>query len=310
MEAGFTERHRNKPFHPWVTGRFLDLLRIWTDFDWHEPMSARSVKPQVNGLNALLGLKEGGPAAFIHTVDLVPATPVPFVFQGGRAGVAVLGLNPQDRGTAEEKKTAGELPPPAYARFYTSERCLTQAVSGPYYRNLGTLLLSLEAGRLVKFSDYLRSGRFPDRAAAFAAIAARRGVLEMRLIPFYSRSWRPIGARGQARLLEHPRYGRYYEEMAALIDDAVEPDGWIIANGRDPAEVLPRLLAARAPLTDTGPPDMPYAFHRWKGRRVILLRQFLRSRGGRLNANEDLDRLFIDVSRAFRPREQAAWSQI
>ena len=287
----------------WPVERFLDLLRVWTDFDLAEPLSRKSVKPEVEALNTLLGLKEGSPAAFIHTIGDVPATPVPFVFQGKTAGVAVLGLNPQDRGTVEEKRTAGQLLPPAYARFYTSERCLPQALSGPYYRNLGTMLLSLDQGRLVRFSDYLRSGRYGDRTAAFAAIAAGRGILEMRLIPFYSREWRPAGARGLARLLGHPRYGRYYREMAAMLEDVLEPDGWIIANGRDPAELLPRLLAERGPLTGAGPPGTaaPYAFYRWQGRRIILLRQFLRSRGGRLNSDRDLARLFTDVSRAFRP---------
>lgn len=289
----------------WPASRFLELLRIWTDLDPHEPLSIRNIKPHVDAVNTLLGLPEGSPASFIHTSGEVPVTPVPFIFQGdaGQVRLAILGLNPKagDRLTVAEKRMTRELSPAAYARFYTSDEWLPHALSSPYYWNLGTILLSLERGCLVKFSDYRRSGHNSDRTSAFAGIVSGQGVLEMRLIPFYSQAWRPAGARGLAKLLSHPRYGCYYEKLTTLVEDVLQPEGWIMANGRDPAELLPQLLAARDPLVRVGPEDtaLPYTFYRWKKWRVVCLRQFLRSKGGRLNTNEDLARLFEDIYRAF-----------
>jgi|GEM_PF-5538554 len=299
MDTSFS----GKPSADWPASRFLALLGIWTGFDPERPISLSDVAPHVEAVNTLLNLSPASPARFVRALGDVPATPVPFAFQGppGRVRAAVLGLNPGGAASRilKEKNATRDLPPPAYARFYTTARYLPHALSGPYYRNLGTLLLSMDRGRLVKFSEWCRSQHHPDRAAAFAALAAAGGVLEMRLVPFYSRTWQPAGL---SRLLVHPRYGRYYIEMVDMVDDVLERDGWLIANGRDPAAVLPRLLAPRAPLVPAGEndPGAPFAFYRWKDRRVVLLRQFLRSRGGRLNSDRDLGELFAGVEAAFR----------
>lgn len=285
--------------------RFLELLAIWADLDLDRPLSAAGIQPHVDAVNNLLRLPEGNPASFIHTMNGVPVTPVPFILQGNarKVGVAILGLNPKAAGkaTLEELAVIKDLVPEAYARFYTSERCLPHALKSPYYRNLATVLLSIERGKLFTFSDYRKNYR--EILPAFAGILSQRGVLEMRLIPFYSVSWRPWGPGGLTRLLDHPRYGPYYDNLTNLVEEFLEPDGWLIANGRDPAALLPRLLAARAPLTWLGPddPTLPYSFHRWQKWRIVCLKHFLRSKGGKLNSNQDLARLFTDISLVFGP---------
>ena len=282
---------------------------------------AEDFRCAANQVNTVMKLNEAEP--YIWDANDIPIPPVPFVAIGGdnavppnaRMKLAVWGLNPMfGAGVLEEKTEAVGMnlgnPTHTYAQYaqyhvgITSfPQVLVSAITSNYYRYLWQVVAYLNPHTQVGLLDFLH-GKIPwpfgvKNAANFWMTAQNVGVIQLEWFPFHSRRSGTIPAAHRPSWLP-----AYHDILFSQIVDAVlDPQGVILAVGKDAAEALQQLLApqklkwtsygwdAAANAYVSSPPARTvrcFSKAVWKDRRVAVLHEFWHRANGCLNGNRQM----------------------
>lgn len=285
--GGLTAEHQ-EPFHA-LSRRFNDVLRITKEEEkFHTEMMY------------------GGKRYFIP--------PVPFAStneQNQPLAFAFLGLNPKlflnNEATIQEKAYAGNTWD-KYASFYTTINRNEHDI-GSFYRNITTLMESLKKGKLVTYPEIMEGCRNKhEKLERYNSIVEKDPLLVGELIPFHSSKIGALNQRNLNTLFEEVHeYEQYLTTLVAIIFKKLDPDGWVIANGKGASAALEMFIEDKL-LKGTFHKVLDksaerYTCYVWENegayRKVLLLHNFLRTPGGAFNKNVQIENMVLNVLDAF-----------
>lgn len=243
---------------------------------------------------------------------LIP--PVPFAStneQNQPITFAFFGLNPKlDLGnysTIQEKRYAGDTWD-QYSTFYTTINRNEHDI-GSFYRNLTILMESLKHKRLVRWSaEFARGLNREEKLEKFIKSVEKDPLLVGELIPFHSSS---SGALDEQKirtlLLEIIEYREYLTALFTIIRNKLDNNGWLIGNGKGASAALKLFIEDKVlegnfiEIHDIKSEKYTCYIWEYEGmyRKVILLHEFLRRKGGELNSYEQIEEMLINVIEAF-----------
>lgn len=267
------------------------------------PDYAATINSHVAHLNG--GLKLRGKLQFIgsHNCPGNPSSPVlgPAVFasSGNKPVFAVFGLNPlfSISSICQEKKLAGNNLAD-YAAFYNSKSCTTNGVFpflfgplGSYYRNIFLILYSLCKSGFEEWDlIFPRQNRKEIVKDTYLKLIKHCPIIVSELIPFHSSQ---TGTINIANLYTcDPNYKDYHDRLFVFLDLQLASNGILFSHGKAASNALRQVLVARGVVITRI--SAKYEFAIWNGRLVIILDQFLRTRGG-VNSNSDFNTLINDI---------------
>ena len=282
---------------------------------------AKDFRSAANQVNSAMKLNKAEP--YIWDTNDIPIPPVPFVAIGhdntvpknARMKLAVWGLNPMfGSGVLEEKAAAvgmqGGVPTHTYeqyARYHVGitnfPPVLVSAMTSNYYRYLWQVVAYLDPRTRSSLLNFL-NGAMPwpfgvKNAPNFWRIAQNVGVLQLEWFPFHSRRSGTIPAAQRPTWL--PGYHNIL--FSETLDVVLDPNGIILAVGKDAAEALQQLLAPyklnwtyygwdAAAQSYVSPPPAGsvrcFSTAVWNGRRVAVLHEFWHRASGCLNGNRPM----------------------
>jgi len=229
---------------------------------------------------------------------LVPPIPMTFTGTGDRAQVVVVGLNPHYslKNVPREKEAALEASWPdasgrdvrgtwrSYANWYLTSRDgsppghLRTALESRYYPVLGHVVASLRypMGAGLHVVPDLRNVPKDEQTSTFWREVKDVGVASLEYIPFHS----AVTATG-TRPLVRDLYKAYHDALFTVLKTILSPNGYLIANGSAPSELVSEWLGdSLTSTTKFGSKAKSYVVGAWGCRRVSLLRSPLTSRPG------------------------------
>lgn len=252
-----------------------------------------------------------GDARFAHVEETpgLPVPPVPFTVMGWPVRIVVWGLNPHYTSTMSEEKRQALAPPgtwDSYARFHVDgtrttygPEVLTWAVTSPYYYNLGTIAASLQAQQFHTLREYYHAKSPSDRLGAFWGRTNKFGVMAAEFLPFHSRKTAfPTNIRtflgpDHPQLALADQLEAYHDVLLKTILDALGPEGWIIALGNATSEAIQMLLMKYGNITIqhvNGKIQVgSWTPHNGVGRYKVSFSPFMRTAGGPLNTNANIE---------------------
>ena len=251
---------------------------------------------------------------------LIP--PVPFAStneQNQSLSFAILGLNPKlflnNRITIQEKDYAGNTWD-HYASFYTTINRNEHDI-GSFYRNITILMESLKNERLVTWPEIIKGCRNKhEKLERFNSIVEKDPLLVGELFPFHSSQIGSLNRKNLHTLFDEvDEYEHYLTTLFTTIFNKLDPNGWIVANGKGASAALEifiedkmlkgsfhKVLDKRAE---------KYTCYVWEHegacRKILLLHNFLRSRGA-FNEYAQIENMLLNVVAAFENTKKVGLS--
>lgn len=287
-----------------ITDAFLEVLRR-LNVHAHRHQTVKPVDFQRALFDANRGFGLPNAAQFRFISKGMPIAPIPLTVVGWPVRVVLWGLNPRfSEDTATEKQAAITGTWRDYAAFYIGTRQAPAFFQyafhghGQYYPTVAMVVATLKhpvtepttrAGHVVrKLHDYHATNAAAQttavkNAAAFWEIVHGFGVMTMEFIPFHSPRTIAVATQNPATL-QALGYHAYHQQLVALMEQVLEPKGWIIANG---ADAVAALRAQLGPALIIRKSTARYALGTWKGRSVTLLKTFWKTANGWPNSDAD-----------------------
>ncbi|WP_217592116.1 hypothetical protein [Cohnella sp. GbtcB17] len=284
-----------------MQNKFMELLQYFST----EPLEgsingANSFEEVVRRMDPILNPKDN------EAFRLVSHKVCPLVSSGARMKYIILGLNPHDdgeKGDLNHLKTWEELAkyhtPSALSGDHIFNRVLSPTVV-PYYRRIGILIHSLEMERYVRWSEFREGLRGkPAITEKYIQMIEKTPIGVAELIPFASKKISVDEDKLKRLINEVDEYRSYLRALLDTILTDTTDDGWIICNGKGACSAFEVILNNESDVTTliSASDGRKYAFHIYKGKKVLMLYHFLNTQGGAFNTHIQIQDMLDDVIR-------------
>lgn len=273
---------------------FLELMQSFTNETLKGPIGKNEVFTElVKRIEFILNPKSN-PKYRLH-----PDKFCPIASSGSNFGYVILGLNPHDDGEAGDTRHLKTWE--ALAEYHNPKNLegdhIFNRVLGdpgavvPYYRNLGLLMNSLEKRKFVSWSDFRKGSNNAKTKQKYLELISTKPMAVVELIPFASKEF-SLSRDGLDELFRtEVCFKNYLVKLLNLILNESAKDAWIICNGKSASEAFIDILKIMDVNFETPveiPREKKFSFHIIEGKKVLMLHEFLRRRGGVLNTNQQI----------------------
>lgn len=251
---------------------------------------------KVNEINEKYKLN-GKTGEFIHSFkgSNDPCAPVPFVSNGSDLKFVVFGLNPKYNEekdvTLIEKQHAGATWE-EYSDFCTGGAIFDYLIRNApsfYHDNVFMMLNSLRLQKFTSNGDFYRGKNKPD---TYVETISSYKLCVADLIPYFSHT---TGSMDVPMLYGNfPYLKDYFEKLTDGVFAHLEDDGWILVNGQAVSNAFLSLVGDEMVILLDNK-TKGYSLGKYKGKKVIVLHEFLRRQAGKLNKNEDIEAMINTV---------------
>ncbi|QHW33170.1 hypothetical protein GZH47_21880 [Paenibacillus rhizovicinus] len=284
-----------------MTNKFITLLQYLSD----EPLAGqrkpnRGFKAVAQRMEQVLNPRNNSAFA------LAPDKVCPLVSSGERMKYVILGLNPHDdgpKGDLHHLATWEELAdyhvPTNLYGDNIFDRVLLPNVA--YYRRVGTLVHSLEERRYIKWPDFRKGLNAEQTKEKYRQMIDKTPIGVAEVIPFASKKI-SLGDKALENLMAvSSEYRNYLKALLELIVSNTTEDAWIICNGSGACQAFEEIMRLESkPLKNwiSESEVKKYALYTFKGKKVLMLYQFLNIMNGALNSHGQIGAMIEDVIQA------------